>query len=126
MVGVPRQLRIDYAGAIHQVMSPGDRRENIYHDDVERQDFLKTFAANRVGAQQPMHPFDQIRVWGFQHHMKVVTHQTMGMHLPIGLLTRRLNRRHETPGHVFSGRYKALVVEGDGRGYLKRSAIMCI
>ena len=23
------------------------------------------------------------------------------------------------PGHVFSGRYKALVVEGEGRGYLK-------
>ena len=44
MVGVPRQLRIDYAGAIHQVMSRGDRRENIYHDDVERQDFLKTLA----------------------------------------------------------------------------------
>jgi len=31
----------------------------------------------------------------------------------------RLNRRQETPGHVFSGRYKALVVEGSGSGYLK-------
>ena len=33
--------------------------------------------------------------------------------------TSRLNRRHETPGHVFSGRYKALVIEPEGGGYLK-------
>ena len=41
---MPRQLRIDYPGAVHHVMSRGDRRENIYHDDVDRQDFLKTLA----------------------------------------------------------------------------------
>ncbi len=44
MVGMPRQLRIDYPVALHHVMSRGDRRENIYHDDVDRQDFLKTLA----------------------------------------------------------------------------------
>ena len=41
---MPRQLRIDFPGAIHHVMSRGDRRENIYLDDVNRQDFLKTLA----------------------------------------------------------------------------------
>jgi len=41
---MPRQLRIDYPGAIHHVLSRGDRRENIYHDEVDRQDFLKTLA----------------------------------------------------------------------------------
>ena len=41
---MPRQLRIDYSGAIHHVMRRGDRRENIYQDDVDRQDFLKTLA----------------------------------------------------------------------------------
>ena len=42
-----------------------------------------------------------------------------GMHWLLSTYTIRLNRRHEIPGHVFSGRYKALVVEGDGGGYLK-------
>ena len=37
-----RQTRIEYPGAIHHVMSRGDRRENIFLDDVDRQDFLKT------------------------------------------------------------------------------------
>ena len=47
MVVMPRQLSIDYPGAIHHslcqgyggtsVMSRGDRREDIYHDDVDRE-----------------------------------------------------------------------------------------
>ena len=31
-------------GAIHHVMSRGHRREDIYHDDVGRQEFVKTLA----------------------------------------------------------------------------------
>jgi len=41
---MPGQMRIDFPGAIHHVMSCGDRRENIYLDEVDRQDFLKTLA----------------------------------------------------------------------------------
>src|SRR5688572_12327973 len=32
----PRQLRVQYPGAIHHVMSQGDRREDILLDDMER------------------------------------------------------------------------------------------
>ena len=41
---VPRKPRIQYPGAIYHVMSRGDRREDIYLDDVDRHDFLKTLA----------------------------------------------------------------------------------
>jgi REP element-mobilizing transposase RayT len=41
---MPRQLRIQYPGAFYHVMSRGDRREKIFLDDVDRQDFLKTLA----------------------------------------------------------------------------------
>ena len=41
---MPRQLRVQYLGAIYHVMSRGDRRKDIYRDDVDRQDFLKTLA----------------------------------------------------------------------------------
>src|SRR5207244_4908384 len=33
--------------------------------------------------------------------------------------TSRFNRRHKIFGHLFSGRYKALVVDGSGDGYLR-------
>ncbi len=41
---MPRQMRIEYAGAIYHVMSRGDRREPIFLDDGDRHDFLKTLA----------------------------------------------------------------------------------
>lgn len=41
---MPRQLRIEYPGALYQVMSRGDRREDTFLEDVDRQDFLKTLA----------------------------------------------------------------------------------
>ena len=36
---MPRQLRIQYPGAICHVMSRGDRREGIFLDDVDPQGF---------------------------------------------------------------------------------------
>jgi putative transposase len=41
---MPRQLRMEYPGAIYHLMSRGDRREDIYRDEVDRQDFLRTLA----------------------------------------------------------------------------------
>ena len=37
---MPRQLRIEYAGAIYHVMNRGDRREPIFHDDLDRKRFF--------------------------------------------------------------------------------------
>jgi hypothetical protein len=37
----------------------------------------------------------------------------------LGVYTKRFNIRHELCGHLFAGRYKALVVEGSGNGYLR-------
>jgi len=51
---VPRKLRVEFPGAIYHVMSRGDRREDIFKDDVDRQDFLKTLAeANVDCAEKP-------------------------------------------------------------------------
>src|SRR5512138_442455 len=41
---MPRKMRVQYPGAIYHVMSRGDRREDIFLTDVDRQDFLKTLA----------------------------------------------------------------------------------
>jgi len=35
----------------------------------------------------------------------------------LGTYTSRFNRRHKLVGHLFSGRYKALIVDGNGNGY---------
>jgi hypothetical protein len=42
-----------------------------------------------------------------------------GMQWLLGVYTNRFNHRHKEFGHLFSGRYKALPVDGSGKGYLK-------
>jgi putative transposase len=117
--GMPRQLRIDFPGAIHHVMSRGDRREKIYLDEVDRQEFLKTLAETCHKTDWQIHAYC---LMSNHFHLVVETpdaNLVAGMHWLLSTYTIRLNRRHETPGHVFSGRYKGLVVEGSGNGYLK-------
>ena len=41
---MPRTMRVEYPVAIYHVMDRGDRREDIFVNDVDRQDFLKTLA----------------------------------------------------------------------------------
>ncbi len=55
-------------------------------------------------------------------HLVIETPQpnlVFGMKWLSGVYTKRFNIRHKLCGHVFAGRYKALVVEGSGNGYLR-------
>jgi hypothetical protein len=59
---------------------------------------------------------------GNHFHLVVETPQpnlVAGMKWLLGTYTGRFNRRHKLCGHLFSGRYKALVVDSHGPGYLK-------
>jgi hypothetical protein len=55
-------------------------------------------------------------------HLVIETPQAnlvAGMKWLLGTYTSRFNRRHKEFGHLFSGRDKALIVDGSGNGYLK-------
>jgi REP element-mobilizing transposase RayT len=39
---MPRQLRLEYPGAVYHVVNRGDRREEIFRDDPDRERFLST------------------------------------------------------------------------------------
>jgi len=45
----------------------------------------------------------------------------VGMKWLLSTYTSCFNRRHKFFGHLFSGRYKSLIVDGSGSGYLKKS-----
>jgi len=114
-----RKLRLEYPGAIYHVMSRGDRREPIFKDDEDRQRFLDTLgeACGKTGWH--VHAFC---LMPNHFHLVVETPQgnlVAGMKWFLGVYTARFNRRHKLFGHVFSGRYKSLIVDGSGNGYLK-------
>jgi REP element-mobilizing transposase RayT len=116
---MPRKLRVEFPGAIYHVMSRGDRREDIFKDDVDRQDFLKTLAEACQKTGFEVHAYC---LMSNHFHLVVETPEAnlvAGMRWFLSAYTIRFNHRHKLFGHVFSGRYKALLVEGSGNGYLR-------
>jgi REP element-mobilizing transposase RayT len=116
---VPRKLRVEYEGAIYHVMNRGDRREPIFVDDEDREKFIETLgqACGKTGWQ--VHAYC---LMGNHFHLVVETPRAnlvAGMRWFLGTYTARFNRRHKLFGHLFSGRYKSLIVDGSGSGYLK-------
>lgn len=114
-----RKLRVEYAGAIYHVMSRGDRREPIFKDDFDRQRFIDTLGEACLKTNWRVHAYC---LMPNHFHLVMETPQpnlVAGMKWLLGVYTSRFNRRHKLSGHLFSGRYKSLIVDGSGTGYLK-------
>src|SRR6266404_5512349 len=114
-----RKLRIQYPGAMYHVMNRGDRREPIFEDDQDRQRFLSTLGEACQKTNWQVHAFC---LMSNHFHLVLETPQpnlVAGMKWLLGTYTSRHNRRHKEFGHLFSGRYKSLIVDGSGNGYLK-------
>lgn len=100
-------------------MSRGDRREDIFFDDIDRHDFLKTLAEACTKTDFQVHAFCLM-----PNHFHLVletpnANLVAGMQWLLSTYTLRLNHRRKLTGHLFSGRYKALLVDGSAEGYLK-------
>ncbi len=114
-----RKLRLEYPGAIYHLMNRGDRREPIFRDDYDRQRFLETLAEACAKTDWQVHAYC---LMSNHFHLVVETPQAnlvAGMKWLLGTYTGRFNRRHKLFGHLFSGRYKSLIVDGSGNGYLR-------
>ncbi len=116
---MPRKLRVEYPGAMYHIMSRGNRRQEIFLDDVDRHDFLKTLAEACQKTGWQVHAYC---LMSNHYHLVVETpnaNLVAGMAWLQSTYTIRLNHRHRLIGHVLSGRYKAQLVEGSGNGYLR-------
>ena len=116
---MPRALRIEYPGAIYHVLNRGDRREPIFGDNVDRQRFLVTLGEACAKTDWQVHAYCLMHN---HFHLVIGTpngNLVAGMRWFLSTYTARFNRRHKVSGHLFSGRYKALIVDGSGNGYLR-------
>src|SRR5216110_2279188 len=114
-----RQLRIQYEDAVYHLMSRGDRREEIFRDDLDRKSFLQTLGATCQKTGWQVHAYC---LMSNHFHLVVETptaNLVAGMKWFLGTYTSRFNRRHRLCGHLYSGRYKSLIVDGGGHGYLR-------
>jgi putative transposase len=112
---------MEYAGAIYHVINRGDRREDIFRDEQDRNRklFLATLAQACQKTRWQVHAYCLMRN---HFHLVVETPEAnlvAGMKWLLGVYTKRFNIRHQLCGHLFAGRYKALLVEGGASGYLR-------
>lgn len=116
---MPRQLRIEYPGAIYHVMNRGDRCDPIFRDDFDRKRFVATLDEVCAKTNWQVHAYC---LMNNHFHLVVETSEAnlvAGMRWFMSTYTARFNRRHKLFGHLFSGRFKSLNVDGSGNGYLR-------
>ncbi len=106
-----RPLRIEFPGALYHVTARGDAREDIYRSDGDRRMFLGLLAE----------VCERFNWWGHayclmtnHYHLLMETpdaNLSKGMRQLNGVYTQRFNDVHGRCGHVFQGRYKAIIVQ---------------
>jgi len=108
-----RPLRIEFAGALYHVTSRGDGQKDIYLDDRDRRDFLLVLGSVCKRFNWTVHAYC---LMGNHYHLLIETpdgNLSQGMRQLNGVYTQHINRNHERVGHVFQGRYKAIIVQKD-------------
>ena len=108
-----RPVRLELAGALYHVTSRGDGREDIFLSNEDRVAWLETLAEVCKRFNWVCHAYCQMTN---HYHVVIETpdaNLAKGMRQLNGVYTQRFNRRHQRVGHVFQGRYKAILIEKD-------------
>lgn len=108
-----RQPRIHLPGAVYHVMLRGNGGQDIF---FENDDYTYLYGLLEEGIRRFGY-----RVHGFCCMRNHVHLAIQAGHIPLSRgmqnvsfrYTRRINRRHKRMGHLFQGRYKALLVDRD-------------
>jgi REP element-mobilizing transposase RayT len=108
-----RPLRLQYSDAVYHVTCRGNERRNIFQDDADRNRFLLLLNQS-------------VNIYAIKLHSYVLmnNHFHLLVETPLGNLAefmRRFNvayigyynRRHKRAGHLYQGRYKAILVDKD-------------
>ena len=106
-----RQLRIEYPGAVYHVTSRGNGRQRIFITDKDRLRFCKFLERTTRDYKIILHAYC---LMGNHYHLLLETPEpnlSRAMKYLDGLYTQNFNWRHGRSGHVFQGRYKAILVE---------------
>jgi putative transposase len=108
-----RPLRLELAGALYHITSRGDGREDIYLSDQDRLAWLDTLALVCERFNWVCHAYCLMTN---HYHVVIETpdaNLSKGMRQLNGVYTQAFNRSHERVGHVFQGRFKAILVDKD-------------
>lgn len=108
-----RPLRIEYPGAFYHVTARGNERKDIFRDEKDRDRFLAYLETAVVRYKAVIHVYCLMN-----NHYHLLMSTPAGNLSQIvrhinGAYTVYFNNRHHRFGHLFQGRYKAILVDAD-------------
>ena len=108
-----RPLRLEFPGALYHITSRGNAQQPIFLDDEDYHSFLQVLSVVMERFDWLCHAYC---LMGNHYHLLIETPKgnlSRGMRQLNGHYTQMFNRRHQRVGHIFQGRYKAILVEKD-------------
>lgn len=106
-----RKLRIQYSGALYHLINRGNYRRDLFISAGEAQAFLDTVLEAKVLMGWRLHAYALMRN---HYHLAVETPEpnlVEGMHWLQSTWATRFNRFRQERGHLFQGRYQAVLIE---------------
>ena len=111
-----RRSRVEYPGAVYHVINRGNYRSYIFETAGARKSFLDCVDQCCLAQGWVLHAWV---LMGNHYHLCVETpngNLVEGMKWLQSTFANRFNRFRKANGHVFQGRYKALLLDGDAVG----------
>jgi REP element-mobilizing transposase RayT len=106
-----RPLRIQYPHAVYHVTARGNERKAIVRDDTDRERFVQTLADMVEQYRVICHAW----VLMDNHYHLLIETPDANLSRAIrhlnGVYTQAFNRRHHRVGHLFQGRFTAILVD---------------
>jgi REP element-mobilizing transposase RayT len=108
---MPRPLRIQYPGAVYHVMNRGNGRQAIFTDAEDARRFVALF--EEIGGALEWRCYAFCLMTNHYHFVLQTPHPNLspGMQALAARYTQDFNRRHARDGHLFRGRFHAILVE---------------
>ena len=106
-----RKSRIEYPGAYYHVINRGNYRSWIFESSGARNSFLKCLQQTCHSMQWRLHAWC---LMGNHYHLCIQTPQpnlVEGMKWLQSTFANKFNRLRKANGHVFQGRYKAILLD---------------
>ncbi len=108
-----RPLRIEYPGALYHVTARGNARNKIFSSDKDREYFLDLLGFVVERFHWLCHAYC---LMDNHYHLIIETPEgnlSKGMRQLNGIYTQKYDWKYKKPGHVFQGRYKAVIVDNE-------------
>jgi REP element-mobilizing transposase RayT len=113
-----RPLRIEYPGALYHVFSRGNAGEDLYRAAADREKFL-IYVEKAVGRfSLKLHAYCLMPNHFHLLLETVLPNLSQSMQWILFCYAAYFNRKYKRHGHLFQGRFKSILVDGDA--YLKQ------